>query len=168
MEATAGLATLERLMAITDLLVRRLATDREPSAGVLLIERAGELQIVKLDGSERDVAAKARRQLVEQQATSAALIVTVRTSVTGRLEERWYVLGETEEGAASDRGYRVRPWGRRQRLTPLPAEPSPEVASLYHPLFAPRRKPQTGADGPVEDVGGSDAPPPDFSTVRYG
>jgi hypothetical protein len=153
MGATAGTATLARLMAITDLFARRLVADSESPAGVLLIERDGELQIVMLNGSERDVAVKARRQLAQQHATSAALIVNARAPSADRVEERWYVLGETDEGAASERGYRVRPCGRRRRLTPLAAsEPAPEVSCLYRPLFAPHRKPRTVADG----TGGAD------------
>jgi hypothetical protein len=160
METTAGVANLERLMAITDLFARRLVADRESPAGVLLIERDGELQIVMLEGSERDVATKARRQLAQEHATSAALIVNARTPTDDRIEERWYVLGETEEGVASDRGYRVRPWGRRRRLTPLVATPMMEVSCLYRPLFAVHRTPHTGVEGTEEDGGGSDAAVP--------
>ena len=35
------------------------------------------------------------------------------------------------------------------------AETTPEVSCLYHPLFAPRRKPPADAESPAEGVGGS-------------
>jgi hypothetical protein len=133
-------------MFITDRFARRLVADKDLPAGVLLIERGGDLQVEILTGSERDVAVETRRQLAQQHATSATLIVRSRIPSNGLIEERCYVFGETEEGESNDRGYRVRPCGRRRRLTPLIDEHAAEVAALYRPLFAVHRVPASPVD----------------------
>src|SRR5438045_686239 len=53
MTATSSGADLQQLMMIAELYARKLAADAGPPPRVLMLERAGELDFVTLDGRDR-------------------------------------------------------------------------------------------------------------------
>src|SRR5687767_6501237 len=134
MTATSYLPDLRRLMAIADLYARKLVTEVVPPDGVLLIERAGELDVVMLDGSGCG-AAMVRCLLASHEATSAALLVAAWGLPLGSTDMVICILGETIEGVTDERCYRVHPRSRRRPLTPLTDGAALEVECLFRPLF---------------------------------
>ena len=66
----------------------------------------------------------------------------------GAAQAVFCILGETIEGATDERYYRVRPCGRRRRLTPLPSGADLEVEDLFRPLFPVHRRLEATDDAP--------------------
>jgi len=166
MTVTSYAMDLQRLMAIADGYARRLVADAGPSCAVLLIERAGDLDVVTLDDLGRGFVARARGLIAYHRATSAALLVEVRTASIGRAADTvirllgepvdtvFCIVGETIEGVRDERYFRVRRCGRGRRLTPLTGGRCPEVEYLSRPLFlvhVPHRR-ATAAPGDLAAV----------------
>jgi hypothetical protein len=160
MTATSYAPDLRRLMAIADRYARKLVADAGPPCVVLLIERDGELDIVTLDDPGRGSAARARGLIAHRRATSAALLVEVRTASIGRAADTvvrllgepvdtvFCIVGETVEGVRDERYFRVHRCGRGRRLTPLTGGQCPEVEYLARPLFLVHAPPRPAADVP--------------------
>ena len=148
-------ADLQRLMVIADLYARKLAAGAGPPR-VLMLERDGELEVVVLDGPDRDAAAEARRQLAQRRATSAALLFQGEATLGDAVHTVFCILGETDEGATVARRYRVRPIGRRRRLTPLPVDEGLAIEEVFRPLFPVHLRPPGADDAPAD--------PPDLAT----
>src|SRR6185436_19374055 len=118
--------------------------DAGAPAMVLLVERAGDLDIVMLDGDGRDVVPQVRLRLARSGATSAALLVDAPMTPDGATHDGFWILGEGIDGTTARRRYRVRPCGRvrtRQRRRRCSARSSP---STLHPATwsAPRAQPR--------------------------
>ena len=146
-----GGADLQALMAIADRYARRLVADASSPSAVLLVERAGELDVTMLDGEGRDVALQVRHLLEQSGATSAALLLDA--SPAG-----FWIFGECIDGTTATRRYRVRPCLRTRRLTPLADGEDPEVEGVFRPLFPV----PTGAEGVgdgMADAPGTTTPP---------
>src|SRR5215212_5996662 len=111
MTATSSGADLQQLMAIADRYARTLVANAGPPSTALLIERAGELDIVLLVGQDRATAAQVRRLLAQHQATSAALLVETRLTSGDATHPGVCILGEAADGTIDERRYRVRPCG---------------------------------------------------------
>jgi hypothetical protein len=142
-----GGADLQALMAIADRYARRLAADAGAPAMVLLVERAGDLDVVMLDGDGRDVVPQARLLLARSGATSAALLVDAPMTPDGATHDGFWILGEGIDGTMARRRYRVRPCGRARRLTPLADGEESEVEALFRPLFPVHLEPGSSDDG---------------------
>ena len=141
-------------MAIADRYARRLVADASSPPAVLLVERAGALDVVMLDGEGRAVDLQARHLLGQSGATSAALLLDA--SPAG-----FWILGERIDGATARRRYRVRPCGRARRLTPLADGEDPEIEDAFRPLFPVHRTPRDAGDGAADE---RDAAPSPAST----
>jgi len=154
-----GGADLQALMAIADRYARRLAADAGAPAMVLLVERAGDLDIVMLDGDGRDVVPQVRLRLARSGATSAALLVEAPMTPDGATHDGFWILGEGIDGTTARRRYRVRPCGRTRRLTPLADGEEPEVEDAFRPLFPVHQVPGDVDDGVTDeqDTGTSSA-----------
>jgi hypothetical protein len=135
MTTSHGGADLQALMAIADRYARRLVADAGSPAAVLLIERAGDLEVVVLDDEGWGVVPQVRLLLARSGATSAALLVEVPAPPAGAANTGFWILGEGIDGATARRRYRVRPCGRVRRLTPLADGEDLEVEDLFRPLF---------------------------------
>ena len=151
-----GGADLRALMAIADRYARRLAAEVSSPPAVLLVERAGELEIVALDGEGRDVLPQVRLLLGRSGAGSAALLTEAPASQRGANGAGFWIFGESSDGTTARRRYRVRPCGRARRLTPLADGEDPEVEAVFRPLFPDHLTP----GDMVGTVDGDTAPTP--------
>jgi hypothetical protein len=165
-------ADLQALMAIADRYARRLVADAGSPAAVLLIERAGDLEVVVLDDEGWGVVPQVRLLLARAGATSAALLVEAPAPPVGAAKTGFCILGEGIDGTTARRHYRVRPCGRARRLTPLADGEDPEVENLFHPLF-PVHLEAGGTDDSAADapsaampMESADATPPATTTGR--
>jgi hypothetical protein len=122
-------------MTIADRYARRLASGASSPAAVLLVERAGELDVVVLDGEGYDVIPQVRLLLGRSGATSSALLVELPDPSAGITRAGFWILGESLDGAMVRRCYRIRPCGRARRLTALPDGDDPDVEGQFRPLF---------------------------------
>jgi hypothetical protein len=140
MTATPRPSDLQRLMTIADRYASKLVAEGDLTSGVLLIGRADELTVVGLDGPGLD-AMMVRRLLTLHRATSAALIVEIELTAPERI---LCTLGETAEGATDGRVFRIRPCGRRRRLTAR-ASDDQVMGTLPGALFASPSRPRAPA-----------------------
>jgi hypothetical protein len=143
-------AGLQALMAVAELYARRLVADPGPPPPVLLLERAGDLDVVVLDGEGYDVIPQVRLLLGRSGANSAALLVETPAAATGTGGTEFWIVGESLDGATARRRYRVRPCGRARRLTPLADGDDPDVEGPFRPLFPVHLRPEHPDDGVVE------------------
>jgi len=148
-----GGAALQALMAIADRYARRLAADASSPSAVLLVERAGELDVVVLEDEGYDVISQVRLLLGRSGATSAALLIEPSTISSGPSDPGFWILGESIDGATVRRHYRVRPCGRVRRLTPLADGDDPDVEGPFRPLFPVHLKPENPGDAVVDASG---------------
>ena len=98
---SSGGADLQALMAIADRYARRLVADEGPTPTVLLVERAGELDVVVLDGEGYDVIPQVRLLLGRSGASSAALLIETPAAATGIGGTEFWIVGESIEGATA-------------------------------------------------------------------
>jgi hypothetical protein len=137
-------------MAIADRYARRLVADTHAPVAVLLVERAGELDVVMLDGVGPDAIPRVRLLLGQSGATSAAVLVDLSPAA-------FWIFGESVEGTTARRRYRVRPCVRTRRLTPTVDGDNPEVEGVFRPLF-PVRIAGVGADDGIADAPSTTTP----------
>lgn len=145
-----GGTALQALMAIADRYAHRLVAGADAPTAVLLIERAGDLDVVMLDGERQGVVPRVRLLLARSKATSAALLVEAPAAATEAGGAELWIVGESHTGETAGRRYRVRPCGRARRLTPLTGGEHPAVEGLFRPLFPVHVK--VGADDGVVDA----------------
>jgi len=143
---SSGGADLQALMAIADRFARRLAMVPGTPVAALLLERAGALDIVMLDGEGRDVIPHVRLLLAQSGATSAALLLEVPAASMATIDAGFWIIGESIEGMVARRRYRVRPCGRRRRLTLSASDDNSEVEAVLRPLFPVHIKAEDTAD----------------------
>jgi hypothetical protein len=141
-----GGAALQALMAIADRYARTLVASPDAPMAVLLIERAGDLDVVMLDEEPTDAIAQVRLSLGHSGATTAALLVEVAPAA-------FWIFGENVEGMTARRRYRIRPCLRTRRLTSLVNVDDPEIVGVFSPLFPVH----IGAEGMDEGADGGTA-----------
>jgi hypothetical protein len=144
MTTSNGGAALQALMAIADRYARRLVASPDAPMAVLLIERAGDLDVVMLGDEPTDAIAEIRLLLGQSGATSAALLVEVAPAA-------FWIFGESIDGTTARRRYRIRPCLRTRRLTSRVDVDDPEVEGLFSPLF-PVHIGAEGADDGTADA----------------
>jgi hypothetical protein len=165
-------AALQALMAIADRYARRLVADAGSPVAVLLLEQAGDLEVVVLDDEGWAVVPQVRLLLAHAGATSAALLVEAPAPLAGAAKTGFWILGEGIDGTTARRRYRVRPCGRARRLTLLADGEDPEVEDLFRPLFPVHREvggtDDSAADAPSAAMlmASGDAAPPATTTGR--
>src|SRR6185436_15090090 len=142
--------------------------DAGAPAMVLLVERAGDLDIVMLDGDGRDVVPQVRLRLARSGATSAALLIEAPMTPDGATHDGFWILGEGIDGTTARRRYRVRPCGRARRLTPLVDGEESEVEALFRPLFPVHLEPGSPDDGGADERDGARLPAPADATATAG
>jgi hypothetical protein len=146
-----GGADLQALMAIADRYARRLAAEASSPVAVLLVERAGELDVVMFDGEAEDIIHRVRLLLGQSGASSAALLIEPTPIQRGSSGATFWIFGERIDGATARRRYRFRPSYRARRLTPLTDGDDPDVEGLFRPLFPIHSK----AESPGDDAAGA-------------
>jgi hypothetical protein len=161
-----GGADLQALMAIADRYARRLVADTPAPVAVLLVERAGELDVVMLDGEGPDVIPQVRRLLGQSGATSAALLIEPTSLQRGSGGAAFWIFGESSDGTTARRRYRFRASFRTRRLTPLADGEDPEVEAVLCPLF-PVHQSAGDVDGGAADgrPGATTATAPDTTAT---
>jgi hypothetical protein len=152
-----GGADLRALMAIADRYARRLVADTNAPVAVLLVERAGELDVVMLDGEGAEAIPQARLLLARTEATSAALLIDLAPAPPELTSAAFWIFGESIDGATARRRYRFRPRFRARRLTHMADDEDPEVEGLFRPLF-PAHTGTGGADDGTVDAAGATTP----------
>ena len=153
MTATVRPPALQSLMTLADRYARKLVAQSATPVGVLLIERAGALDIVMLERGHGDAAVTTRQLLSQYQATSAALMIEAPSQEQGLAERVFCILGESIDGVTDERHYRLRSCGRGRRLTALTDGPNQEVEGWFRPLFAVHAAP-LAADAARSDAAG--------------
>jgi hypothetical protein len=134
-----GGADLQALMAIADRYARRLVADTPAPVAVLLVERAGELDVVMLDGEGLEVIPQVRLLLGQLGATSAALLIELTSLQRGSSGAAFWIFGESSDGTTARRRYRFRPSFRTRRLAPLADGDDPDIEDALRPLFSVHR-----------------------------
>jgi hypothetical protein len=140
MTTSNGGAALQALMAIADRYARRLVSSPDAPMAVLLIERAGDLDVLMLDDEPSGAIAQVRLFLGHSGATTAALLVEVAPAA-------FWIFGESIEGTTARRRYRIRPCLRMRRLTALVDRDDPDVEGVFWPLFPVHIGAESADDG---------------------
>jgi hypothetical protein len=129
-------SALSPLMSIADRYARQLMAQASLTTGVLLIERDGQLDIIRLDDEHGNMITTAQRLLTEHGATSAALLLEVSPSVDDLGGGILCIFGGSVAGETAERRYRIRGCGRTRRLTPVSPRETLEVPVFAETLFS--------------------------------